>query len=236
MARHVCDPAFHEIPIEGLLSKAYAATRFRQIDPGRANPEAAPGTLPHGSDTTYLSVADRAGNMVSLIQSNFANFGSGLVPDRSGFVLQCRGGLFTLNPAHPNALAPRKRPLHTIIPGFMHQGDVRIAFGIMGGWNQSQAHVQFISNIVDHGMNIQAALEAPRVTKLTFVGRDVIMESRIPETVRRTLADKGHEIDLQGSFSSLVGGGQSVMRDYASKVNYGASDPRKDGAAIPEPF
>jgi gamma-glutamyltranspeptidase/glutathione hydrolase len=237
MARHVCDPALHEVPVEAMLSKTYASRRAREIAPGRAHPGVVAGELSTaGGDTTYLAVVDRAGNMVSLIQSNFANFGSGLVPDRSGFVLQCRGGLFTLNPAHPNALAPRKRPLHTIIPGFMHQGDVRIAFGIMGGWNQSQAHVQFISNIVDHGMNIQAALEAPRVTKLTFVGRDVIMESRIPETVRRTLADKGHEIDLQGSFSSLVGGGQSVMRDYASKVNYGASDPRKDGAAIPEPF
>jgi gamma-glutamyltranspeptidase/glutathione hydrolase len=237
MARHVCDPAFHDIPVEGLLSKSYAATRFRQIDPAHANPEVEPGTLPaHGSDTTYLSVVDRAGNMVSLIQSNFANFGSGLVPEGAGFALQSRGGLFTMNPAHPNALAPRKRPLHTIIPGFMEGGDIRCAFGIMGGWNQSQAHVQFISNVVDHGMNIQAALEAPRVTKITFVGRDVVMESRVPEAARRVLADKGHQIDLQGSFSSLVGGGQSVMRDYASKVNYGASDPRKDGAAIPEPF
>jgi gamma-glutamyltranspeptidase/glutathione hydrolase len=237
MARHVCDPAFHDIPIERLLSKAYAARRFRQIDPARANPEVASGTLPeHGSDTTYLSVADRAGNLVSLIQSNFANFGSGLVPDGTGFVLQSRGGLFTLDPAHPNALAPRKRPLHTIIPGFMAREDVRIAFGIMGGWNQSQAHVQFISNVVDHGMNIQAALEAPRVTKLTFAGVDVIVESRVPESTRRALAEKGHEIALQGSFSSLVGGGQSVMRHYATKVNYGASDPRKDGAAIPEPF
>jgi gamma-glutamyltranspeptidase / glutathione hydrolase len=243
MARYVCDPAFHNVPVEAMLSKAYAAQRFRQIEPAHANPEVAPGTLPtHGSDTTYLSVVDRAGNMVSLIQSNFANFGSGLVPDRTGFALQSRGGLFTMNASHPNALAPRKRPLHTIIPGFMEgptesgQGAVRCAFGIMGGWNQSQAHVQFVSNVIDHGMNIQAALEAARVTKITFVGRDVIMESRVPEPARRALADKGHEIDLQGSFSSLVGGGQSVMRDYGSKVNYGASDPRKDGAAIPEPY
>jgi gamma-glutamyltranspeptidase/glutathione hydrolase len=237
MARHVCDPAFHHVAIEALLSKTYAAERFRQIDPARANSEVAPGTLPtHGSDTTYLSVVDRAGNMVSLIQSNFASFGSGLVPDRTGFALQSRGGLFTMNTSHPNALAPRKRPLHTIIPGFMEGDSVRCAFGIMGGWNQSQAHVQFVSNVVDHGMNIQAALEAARVTKITFVGRDVIMESRVPEATRRALADKGHDIDLQGSFSSLVGGGQSLMRDYESQVNYGASDPRKDGAAIPEPF
>ena len=174
--------------------------------------------------------------MVSLIQSIFANFGSGLVPEGAGFVLQSRGGLFTMDPAHPNALAPRKRPLHTIIPGFMTNGPLKAAFGIMGGWNQSQAHAQFISNVVDHGMNIQAALEAARMTKLTFTGCDVTMESRVPESARLELAAKGHEIDLQGPFSSMVGGGQSVMRDYAAGVNYGASDPRKDGAAIPEPF
>jgi gamma-glutamyltranspeptidase/glutathione hydrolase len=114
--------------------------------------------------------------------------------------------------------------------------DIRIAFGIMGGWNQAQAHVQFVSNVVDHGMNIQAALEAARVTKLTFTGCDVIMESRVPSSVRQELQRRGHEIDLQGTFSSLVGGGQSVMRDSATGVNHGASDPRKDGAAVPEPF
>jgi gamma-glutamyltranspeptidase/glutathione hydrolase len=237
MARHVCDPAFHDVPVAGLLSKAYAALRTREIDPARANPSVSPGRLPvKGGDTTYLSVVDRDGNMVSLIQSNFANFGSGLVPAGAGFVLQSRGGLFTLDPAHANALAPRKRPLHTIIPGFMSHGDVKVAFGIMGGWNQSQAHVQFVSNVVDHGMNIQAALEAARVTKLTFTGNDVTMESRVPAPVREALTEKGHEIDVRGPFSSLVGGGQSVMRDYAAGVNYGGSDPRKDGAACPEPF
>jgi gamma-glutamyltranspeptidase/glutathione hydrolase len=114
--------------------------------------------------------------------------------------------------------------------------NVKVAFGIMGGWNQSQAHVQFVSNVVDHGMNIQAALEAARVTKLTFTGCDVTMESRVRESAREALRTKGHEIDLQGPFSSMVGGGQSVMRDYDTGVNSGASDPRKDGAAIPEPF
>jgi gamma-glutamyltranspeptidase/glutathione hydrolase len=235
MAKHVCDPAFHQIPIDALLSKSYAARRAREIDPGLANAEAFAGDLSHGGETTYLSVVDRDGNMVSLIQSNFANFGSGLVPEGVGFALQSRGGLFSLDPAHWNALAPRKRPLHTIIPGFMARGDVRIAFGIMGGWNQSQAHAQFVSNVVDHGMNIQAALEAARVTKLTFSGNDVIVESRVPEPVRRALEAKGHDIDVQGEFSSLMGGGQSVMRDFAAGVNFGASDPRKDGAAIPEP-
>jgi gamma-glutamyltranspeptidase/glutathione hydrolase len=240
LARHVCDPAFHTVPVSELVSKDYAARRAREIDPARANAAVAPGAMPtKGGDTTYLSVVDRHGNMVSLIQSNFANFGSGLVPRGAGFVLQSRGGLFTLDPSHPNALAPRKRPLHTIIPGFMTGpagSDVKVAFGIMGGWNQSQAHVQFVSNVVDHGMNIQAALEAARVTKLTFTGCDVTMESRVPEDVRLELTRRGHEIDVQGPFSSMVGGGQSVMRDDASGVNFGGSDPRKDGAASPEPF
>lgn len=238
LQRHVCDPAFHQIPQATLISKAYAAQRAREIDPARANPAVSAGALSaHGGDTVYLSVVDRDGNMVSLIQSNFATFGSGVVPEGTGFALQNRGGMFTLEPQHPNALAPRKRPLHTIIPGFMKGPDQRhVAFGIMGGWNQAQAHVQFISNVIDHGMNIQAALEAARVTKITFTGSDVILESRVPEAVRGALTAKGHEIDLQGSFSSLVGGGQSVARDHATGVNFGASDPRKDGAAVPEPI
>jgi gamma-glutamyltranspeptidase/glutathione hydrolase len=117
----------------------------------------------------------------------------------------------------------------------MTRGDVKAAFGIMGGWNQSQAHVQFVSNVVDHGLNIQAALEAARVTKLTFTGCDVIVESRVPASVCEDLTRRGHELDLQGPFSSMVGGGQCVMRDDATGVNSGASDPRKDGAAVPEP-
>jgi gamma-glutamyltranspeptidase/glutathione hydrolase len=237
MAKHVCDPSFRKVPVSTLLSKTYAARRAREIDPERANPEAAAGTLSaEGGDTTYLSVVDRDGNIVSLIQSNFANWGSGLVPQGGGFVLQSRGGLFSFDSAHPNALEPRKRPLHTIIPGFMTKDEVRIAFGIMGGWNQAQAHAQFVSNVVDHGMNIQAALEAARVTKLTFGGCDVVVESRVPAPSRAGLEQKGHEVELQGVFSNLVGGGQSVMRDFDARVNYGASDPRKDGAAIPEPF
>ncbi len=235
LAAHVCDPAFHAVPMDAMLSKAYAAGRARHIDPARANPEVHPGALPtSGGDTTYLSVVDREGNIVSLIQSNFANFGSGVVPEGSGFVLQSRGGLFSLDADHPNALAPRKRPLHTIIPGFMSHGRVRVAFGIMGGWNQAQAHAQFVSNVVDHGMDIQAALEAARVTKLTFTGNDVVAESRIPEPVLSALERNGHDVERRGPFSSLVGGGQAVMRNEAG-VNLGASDPRKDGAAIPEP-
>jgi gamma-glutamyltranspeptidase/glutathione hydrolase len=149
-------------------------------------------------------------------------------------VLHNRGGLFSLDPTSPNLLAGRKRPLHTIIPAFAQKGDTRMAFGIMGGWNQSQAHAQFISDIADFKMNIQGALEAPRFTKKTFSGCDVEMENRFSGKVRDELTAKGHKIELKGAFSSDMGGGQAVLRDFASGVNYGASDPRKDGEAIPE--
>src|SRR5437016_3090121 len=149
-------------------------------------------------------------------------------------VLHDRGGLFSLDPASPNALAGRKRPLHTIIPAFAQKGDSRVAFGIMGGWNQSQAHAQFIADLADFKMNIQAALEAPRFSKHSFGGCDVMMENRIPQKVRDELAAKGHQIALKGTFSSVVGGGQAVMRDFSTGVNYGASDPRKDGQAVAE--
>lgn len=236
MRRHLADPRLADVPVDALLSKDYLRSRAASIDPRRATAGAAPGVLPdRGSDTTYLCAVDRHGNTVSLIQSNFANFGTGIVPDGLGFALQNRGGLFTLDVTHPNVLAPRKRPLHTIIPGFMARGGTTIAFGVMGGWNQAQAHAQFVSNVADHGLNIQAALEAPRVTKLTFEGCDVMVEGRLPQPVRDRLTALGHELSVQGDYSSLVGGGQSVMRD-AHGTNYGASDPRKDGAAIPEPF
>jgi gamma-glutamyltranspeptidase/glutathione hydrolase len=116
----------------------------------------------------------------------------------------------------------------------MSKGDVRVAFGIMGGWNQSQAHAQWVSDVVDHQMNIQAALEAPRYTKLTFAGCDVQVENRIPAATRDELVRRGHQLRVRGAFASEMGGGQAVLRDFATGVNYGASDPRKDGAAVPE--
>ena len=172
--------------------------------------------------------------MVSLIQSNFSSFGSGIVAPGTGFALPNRGALFTLDPDSPNLLAGRKRPLHTIIPAFAQKGDTRVAFGIMGGWNQSQAHAQFIANMVDFKMNIQAALEAARFSKHSFGGCDVQMENRFSQKTREELAAKGHKIELMGAFSSAMGGGQVVMRDASKGISYGASDPRKDGAAVPE--
>jgi gamma-glutamyltranspeptidase / glutathione hydrolase len=237
LRRYVGDPRFSHIPVEGMLAKSYAAQRAKLIDMRKANCDVAPGEpgLPPGGDTTYLTAVDAQGNMVSLIQSNYEEFGSRLVADGTGFVLQDRGALFTLDPSSPDALAGHKRPLHTIIPGFMERGEDRIAFGIMGGFNQAQAHAQFVSDVVDFGMNIQAALESPRFTKMTFHGCDVNVEDRIAEGVRNALAARGHQIELRGDYSAVMGGGQAVRRDFAKGVNYGASDPRKDGEAIPQP-
>ena len=237
MYRYVADQKFSRVPVAGMLSKEYAAQRAKLIDMSKAHCDVTPGEpefSPKG-DTTYLSVVDRDGNMVSLIQSNYSLFGSGVVADGTGFVLQDRGALFSLDPKSPNALAGHKRPLHTIVPGFMTRGQERIAFGIMGGFNQAQAHAQFVSNVVDFGMNIQAAMEAPRFTKLTSTGCDVQLEDRFSPNIRSALAQRGHKIEVLGNFSQEVGGGQAVRRDSSTGVNYGASDPRKDGEAIPEP-
>jgi gamma-glutamyltranspeptidase / glutathione hydrolase len=225
------------VPVEGMLAKSYAAQRAKLIDMAKANCSVPPGEpeFPTKGDTTYLTVVDRDGNMVSLIQSNFSGFGSGVVAEGTGFALQNRGGLFSLDAGSPNVLAAHKRPLHTIIPGFMTQGDERIAFGIMGGFNQAQAHAQFVSNVADFGMNIQAALEAARFSKHTFAGCDVAIEDRVPADVRQALTARGHQLDVRGDFSQQVGGGQAVRRNFSTSVNFGASDPRKDGAAIPEP-
>jgi len=231
LAKYIGDPRRQKLPVSTLLSKEWADRRAKLIDPARANCDVSAGELRGGTDTTYLSVVDREGNMVSLIQSNFDAFGSGIVAAGTGFALHNRGGLFTLDPASPNALAGRKRPLHTIIPAFAQKGDTRLAFGIMGGWNQSQAHAQFVANIADFKMNIQAALEAPRFSKRTFGGCDVSLENRFAGNVRNELTGKGHKIDLRGPFSSVMGGGQAVLREFATGVNYGASDPRKDGQA-----
>jgi gamma-glutamyltranspeptidase/glutathione hydrolase len=234
MAKYIGDPRGQKLPVGTLLSKEWAAERAKLIDPEHAHCDVAAGDLPAGKDTTYLTVVDREGNMVSLIQSNYSGFGSGIVAPGTGFVLHNRGGLFLLDANSPDALAGRKRPRHTIIPAFAQRGDTRVAFGIMGGWNQSQAHAQFMANLADFKMNIQGAMEAPRFSKHTFGGCDVEMENRFSQKVRDELTAKGHKIELKGAYSSDMGGGQAVLRDFATGVNFGASDPRKDGEAIPE--
>ncbi len=233
--RYVADMRFAKVPVAGMISMEYARERAKLIDPRKARCDVEPGNPAVYGDTIYLSVVDREGNIVSLIQSLYQHFGSGVVVDEYGFPLQDRGGLFELDPAHPDALAPRKRPFHTIIPAFMEKGSVHIGFGIMGGLNQAQAHAQFVSNIVDHGMNIQMALEAPRFTKKTWGGCDFLIENRIPKEIRDALSARGHQIKVQGDFSNEMGGGQAVIHDSSTGVNWGASDPRKDGEAVPEP-
>jgi gamma-glutamyltranspeptidase/glutathione hydrolase len=186
-----------------------------------------------GADTVYLCAIDRHGNIVSLIQSIYEGFGSAIVPPGTGFALHNRGALFTLDTEHPNALAPRKRPLHTIVPAFMQKGEMRIGFGIMGGFNQAQAHAQFVANIVDYGLDIQQAIEAGRFTKLTFAGTDVSVEALVPESARQDLAALGHAVTTVPARTWTFGHGQAVMSD-GNGVHFGASEPRHDGAAVPE--
>jgi gamma-glutamyltranspeptidase / glutathione hydrolase len=233
LGRYNGDPRFAKVPVKGILSKEYAQERARLIDPAKANCQVAAGAPPF-SDTTYLSVVDREGNIVSLIQSNYEAFGSGVAVRGMGFVLQDRGALFSLDAASPNALAPRKRPFHTIIPAFMEHGDQHVGFGIMGGANQPLAHAQFVSNVVDYGMNIQEAMENARFTVGLQRGCNIVMESRVTPEVRQKLSAMGHQLDVRREYTTAMGRGQAVMHDSKAKVNYGGSDARADGAAVPE--
>jgi gamma-glutamyltranspeptidase/glutathione hydrolase len=227
------DPRFSTIPVGELLSKTFAAKRAKLIDPVHANCTVAPGAL-SGSDTTYLSVIDHEGNILSLIQSNYSAFGSGLTVRGMGFVLQNRGALLTLDAKSPNVLAGRKRPFHTIIPGFMEHGSEHIGFGIMGGMNQPLAHAQFVSNVVDYHMNIQAALDEPRFTVSAKLGCSIVIESRVPAENLQELRGMGHDLDIRKQYSTAMGRGQAVLDDADNKIHYGASDPRADGAAEAE--
>src|SRR5258706_1557189 len=231
LAKYIGEPRKQKLPVATLLSKEWAAQRAKLIDAEKANCDVTAGEWARGNETTYLSVVDRDGNMVSLIQSNYEAFGSGIVAAGTGFALHDRGGLFSMDPSSPNALAGRKRPLYTIISALAQKGYGPGAFGILGRWNQSQAHAQFVANMVDFKMNIQAALEAPRFSKRTFGGCDVLMENRIAPNVRNDLTSKGHKIEVKGTYSAPMAGGQAVCRDLSTGVNYLASEPRKDGEA-----
>jgi gamma-glutamyltranspeptidase/glutathione hydrolase len=239
MHKYVGDPRFTPIPTKQMLSKDLAVQRAKLIQMDKAACQVVPSDIEkmldaHGNSTIYLSTIDKDGNIVSLIQSNFAGYGTGMVAPGLGFSFHNRGAGFELTPGLPNSLAGHKRPLHTIIPAFMEKGDIHIGFGIMGGWNQAQAHAQFVANVVDYGMNVQAALEQARFTKGTFDGCDVQMEGTVPESVRAELAKRGHQIELLEPFSFTVGQGEAVVRDSARKVNFAGADPRSDGEAIPQ--
>jgi gamma-glutamyltranspeptidase/glutathione hydrolase len=233
--RYNADPRTNDVPVAPLLSKGYARKRAALIDPMRANCDVPSGD-PVGSNTTYLTVVDKDGNIASWIESIYDDFGSGLTAEGMGFILQNRGALFTLDPHHPNVLAGGKRPFHTIIPAFMERGDQHIGFGIMGGANQPLAHAQFASNIIDYGMNIQEALESPRFTKKTSSGCDVSIEVRVPAATLQKLSELGHEVRIRREYTQEMGRGQAILHDSRTKTNYAASDPRADGEAIPEPI
>ena len=238
MLRYVGDPKFSKVPVSQMLSREHAASRASLLDMSKAACDVMPAQIAglegaHGGDTIYLTVIDAEGNIVSFIQSVYSAFGSGLVPPKAGFAMHNRGALFTIEPNHPNTLAPRKRPLHTIIPAFMEKDGTRIGFGIMGGWTQSQAHAQFVSNIVDYGLTIQQALEAGRFVKNSFRGCDVNLEALIPESAQAALKALGHEVRVVPLRTDTFGRGQAVM-SLPNGVHFGASEPRHDGAAIPQ--
>ncbi len=240
-ARYYADPAFAEVPVAGLISKAYGRRQARRIRMDRAARRLEPGN-PHlaGGDTTYLATADDSGMMVSLIQSNYTGFGSGYVIPELGFGLQNRGALFALREGHPNRLEPGKRPFHTIIPAFLgERGTPNVAFGVMGGDMQPQGHVQIVINLVDFGMNLQEAGDAPRfhhtgssepTGTLMRDGGIVHLESGVPPEVRRELIRRGHR--LVEATGTVFGGYQAIRRDPDTGVYSGATESRKDGCAM----
>ena len=247
---YVADPAFSEIPIQELLSKDYANERRNLIDKTRATVDAKRGTPVSSSDTVYLSVVDKFGNACSFINSNYMGFGTGIVPKGWGFTLQNRGHNFSLDPNHPNALAPRKRPYHTIIPAMVTRANIRAersgseveaggevlyaSYGVMGGFMQPQGHVQVLSALVDDGIDPQAALDRPRFCiDVDESGGRVAIEEGIPDETFSGLEKMGHPVYSVTSYNrALFGRGQVIMRDPETGVLCAGSDPRADGCAM----
>lgn len=243
VAKFYADPAFSPAPLDWLLSDEYGAERFALIDPNKATTDVEPGVpaLEKDGDTTYLTVADKDGMMVSLIQSNYAGMGSGLVADGLGFMLQNRGALFALEDGHPNVYAPGKRPFHTIIPAFvMKDGAPYMSFGLMGGSMQPQGHVQVLVNLIDYGMNLQEAGDAARLNHSggrspTAVDEDpggtLTVESGLPAATVEKLRAMGHNVEADES-GVPFGGYQAIRRDPETGVYEGATEMRKDGQAV----
>lgn len=247
VARFYADPDYSDPPLDWLLSDEYGKQRFDLIDPAKASPEFGPGEpkIEGEGDTTYLTVADKDGMMVSLIQSNYRGMGSGLVADGLGFMFQDRGELFSLDPAHPNVYAPNKRPFHTIIPAFMKKdGKPFMSFGLMGGGMQPQGHVQVMINMVDYGMNLQEAGDAARLNHdggrsptddLQGTGADLLgtlnVEPGISSATVEKLKAMGHNVRVVTN-GIMFGGYQAITRDPDTGVYTGATEMRKDGQAI----
>jgi gamma-glutamyltranspeptidase / glutathione hydrolase len=239
-ARYYADPAFAQVPVQALISKAYANERRKLIRMDRAAKVVEPGTPQSlkAGDTVYLTVADQDHQMVSLIQSNYRGMGSGMCPDGLGFCLQDRGELFSLEDGHPNVYAPGKRPFHTIIPAFMTKGGKPyLSFGVMGGETQPQGHVEIVMNLVDFGMGLQEAGDAPRILHVGSPeptggsmtdGGEVIVETGFAPEVIRALEERGHHV---GSQVGPYGGFQGILYDAVHDVYIGASESRKDGQA-----
>ena len=238
VARYYADPDFSQLPLRGLLSDEYGKARFAAIDPEKVTAAVGPGEpkLEGEGDTTYLTVADSSGMMVSLIQSNYRGMGSGLTPDGLGFMFQDRGELFSLDPSHPNGYAPGKRPFHTIIPAFvMKDGKPYMSFGLMGGSMQPQGHVQILVNHIDYGMNLQEAGDAARFMHdggrhPTGVNGDPVgtlyVEPGVPESTRKRLEAMGHKVQVVDD-GVRFGGYQAIKRQGG--VYIGATEMRKDG-------
>jgi gamma-glutamyltranspeptidase/glutathione hydrolase len=230
--RYIADPAFSKVPVSELLSKEYAAKRRALINPDKALDSPPPGDVNLGSDTTYFTVVDKDGNAVSFINSLFESFGSGIVAGDTGIVLHDRGNGFSLDPDHPNRIEPGKRPFHTLIPAMVFKdGKLFMSFGVMGGAIQAQGHVQVLVNIIDIGMGLQQAIDAPRFRYTN--GRSVLLEDELGPSVIQRLIQKGHlRATPPGVLRSSMGGGQAIMIDPVSGTLMGASDPRKDGLAL----
>ena len=232
--RYVADPGHARVPVTELASKSYAASRRSLIDSHAAMPSAPYGQVVGGGDTVYISCVDGQGNACSFIYSIFANFGTGMVVPDTGIVLHNRGSLFSLDPGHPNCLAPGKRPYHTIIPAMATvNGELSLCYGVMGAFMQPQGHLQVISNVVDFGMDPQAALNALR---FMVTGDSVLLEEGISEDVAQRLAGMGHQVRVLSSYqrgiSGGLGGAQMIQRDPDTGVLRGGSEPRKDGCAV----
>jgi gamma-glutamyltranspeptidase / glutathione hydrolase len=234
---YVADPEFHPAPLEALLSKEYAAERRKKIDLNRATLDRSYGIPNDASDTVYLSVMDGEGNACSFINSNYMGFGTGIVPQGLGFSLQNRGHNFSLDPDHPNSLAPEKRPYHTIIPAMVtdpQDGSLIASLGVMGGFMQPQGHLQVLSALVDDGLDPQSALDRPRFCiPAGETAGGVALEEGIPEKVVAELAGKGHQVSrISGHERALFGRGQIIWREPGTGVLWGGSDPRADGCAM----
>lgn len=234
---YIGDPAVVDVPVEQLLSDDYAAERAKLIDPKQATLDVKRGAPVTGSETVYLSVVDENGNACSFINSNYMGFGTGIVPEGTGFSLQNRGHNFSLDPAHPNALAPGKRPYHTLVPGMATRDaddSLYACFGVMGGFMQPQGHVQVMLNLIADGLDAQAALDRPRVCiEDGTAGGRVALEKGITVNVMAQLAEMGHPVrPVSGQGRAIFGRGQIITRDPESGVLCGGSDPRADGQAI----